>query len=599
MCGIFGSTTSESQIEADSALLDLIHRGPDQQMVLTTQFCAIAYTRLAIVNENLPIHASVGCNENLTCFLNGEVYNFKKLRDSLVDLGHSIPEKYTDSDILCHLYEEYGDFFPNYLDGMFSIVIHDKKTGEIKIFRDQMGIKPMYYKYRNEELRFASEIKLLLASDEGNNKKNSDSLVDFFAFGYIPGPQTISTEIFHIEPGGGIRYIKGELNAFRWYQTKVKNKSFETEEVKISKLEELLTDSISQQLNHGVNPAILLSGGLDSSLLVALANKAGFRNLPTYHLTYPHDVSDKIIDTTYARRVSQEFKTDLTEVTLTPETFFMELDNALDTFSQPFAGVLSTYFIAKTISNKHKICLTGDGADELFGSYKRIRLAAIESTKTGGTKRSLEENLSGWLKQVHSISFDDTGMIRNTKNFISRNLDSGIKRMGNDEDSFNQNAFDFALTHDQKFLLPDLVLHFSDHLGMAHSLEIRPPFLSQELIHFARNLDFSSLFSKEYETKYILKKLGEKFFSRDFVYRKKDGFALPLERWMRSQFGTSWIDEKLRNSVHTENTDSQSVLDFEKARKFVRDFQEAKHNDFYQVFKIGIFLRVFEKEYES
>ena len=132
MCGIFGSTTSESQIEADSALLDLIHRGPDQQMVLTTQFCAIAYTRLAIVNENLPIHASVGCNENLTCFLNGEVYNFKKLRDSLVDLGHSIPEKYTDSDILCHLYEEYGDFFPNYLDGMFSIVIHDKKTGEIK-----------------------------------------------------------------------------------------------------------------------------------------------------------------------------------------------------------------------------------------------------------------------------------------------------------------------------------------------------------------------------------------------------------------------------------------------------------------------------------
>jgi asparagine synthase (glutamine-hydrolysing) len=595
MCGIFGVTAVIAKSEINSALLKLTHRGPDEQISYRTPYCSIAYSRLAIVNPNLPVHISVGCTNKLISFLNGEIYNYKKLYESLLKSGHKLSNEYTDSDLICHLYEEYGNYFPNHIEGMFSIVIHDIESKETKIFRDQIGIKPMYYTFKNGLLKFSSEINTLVQLNPIDYSINHNAQEDFFAFGYIPGPETIWKEIYHLDPGTGLTYQDGKIVFFKWFTKNLHIKNKIKEENKVKILEDLLTASILRQLDQVENGAILLSGGLDSSLIIALAHKAGYKNMQAFHLAFPDNIVDKKIDSNFARQISSEFKINLTEVILTPEDFFRHLDTVLDIFGQPFAGVLSTYFISKKISMNHKVCLTGDGADELFGSYKRIKNAAANYYRSGRNEAKLAQHLNSWLKQFYSDIFSSTKLFKNTDDFILRNTDFGLNRMSGNFSKKTPNYFDFSLLHDQKFLLPDQVLHFSDHLGMAHALEIRPPFLSNDLVSFAHNLNIEDLVSSTGETKYLVKKLGDKFFPTEFVHRRKDGFALPLEKWLKGYFGESWVRSKIDNNLLEDKINSKENFNFENVQEYVRDFYLGEHNDFYLVFKICVFLRFVEK----
>jgi asparagine synthase (glutamine-hydrolysing) len=267
------------------------------------------------------------------------------------------------------------------------------------------------------------------------------------------------------------------------------------------------------------------------------------------------------------------------EYKLTSKEYFSQIDSALDTFSQPFGGVTSTYFISKHISERHKVCLTGDGADELFGSYRNIQRAArihygIEDSRTWQFVNS-ELNLNYFLNEP--INDYDRNEDR-TYFFPLKDELSDFQR--------TTDVFNFALIDAQLKLLPEQVLLFSDHLGMAHGLEIRPPFLSKAIIEFSRKIPLEYLIDSNGTTKLILKKLALRYFDKNFVERKKEGFMLPLNQWMRKKEAKDWANLKLDEYIKS----SSGLLDPSKIQKFFNDFYQERNNDFFMVYRLSVLM---------
>lgn len=554
MCGIAGRFgAGPNQIVREMVGL-LAHRGPDDEHVVSDRNFAIGARRLSILD--LPGGRQPISNEKETVWAaqNGEIYNFPALRKDMLERGHVL-KTHCDTEVLPHLYEEYGAAFPKYIDGMFAVALWDGDGRVGFLARDRMGKKPLYYCLHDQALYFASEIKSLLRIPGFARRLNHNALHQFLSFKHVPHPLTIFEGIAMLPPAHMLTYRAGqEPIVSRYWEL-----SFAASDASTGMTEEEVTDRLLVLLKQGVERRLLsdvpigffLSGGIDSSLSTVLAAELSSSQIKSFTLTYSREstTEGKEEDRRWARWVADRYGTEHHEETIQVSSFPENLRRILSCFDEPYAGVVSTYFLAQLMSQHVKVSISGDGADELFGSYLSHRLAIPLANyqhylKTGQSAliRPFDTQLDflsrmaepqDWQWRYKLLVFSDAEKQALYAPDIASKMGgwSTLERLRQDFSALSaRDPLNRMLEAEFQTIFPDQVLAFVDRLSMAHSLEVRTAFLDTDFVSFVAGLP-GSLKIKDGETKYLLKKLALRYFPSEMVYRKKEGFLMPITQW--------------------------------------------------------------------
>lgn len=571
MCGICGFTGPQNRKVLENMADLIVHRGPDENGFYSDEKVNLGMRRLSIIDVlsgQQPVH-----NEDSSIWLvfNGEIYNFEYLRKSLEKKGHKFYTDHSDTEVLVHLYEEYGQNFVNELNGMFAIALWDVKKEALILFRDRMGVKPLFYANINGQLVFASEIKSILAYPGFRKDINYNAIYHYFSFKNIPSPLTAFKDIYSILPGEFLEFSRGKIEKKRYWKIRFnESKNYDSEEIE-SRIVELLQDAVKIRMISDVPFGAYLSGGVDSSVVVALMSKFMDKPVKTFTLGYEDALKNKAADLYFAREVSKAFNTEHYEYIMSHKEVISEIEHVLKAFDQPFSGTVSTFFLSKLISKHVKVALSGDGADELFGSYLAHRLAqpmhnfsSVYSKYKNGNLSNNEKQLLkpfdnnlDYLEKLYLVSNGDVSKWRYnlltfkddeksellSRGFIDNLGDESSLALVNmyferttTKDSLNQ-----VLEVDWNSLLPDQVLAFVDFLSMAHSVEVRSPFLDYRLVEFVATIP-GSLKIKDGSVKDILKRAVSPLLPPGVTKRPKEGFVLPIYNWLNGPLQNYILD---------------------------------------------------------
>lgn len=569
MCGILGCVSNSFSTEnMMKSLESLRHRGPDDQAVFQEKDIFLGMQRLAIIDiakQHQPYF-----NEDRSCIsiFNGEIYNHKKLRESLEDKKHIFESNNSDGEVILHLYEEFGLEFPKYLDGIFAIAIFDKKKNMIHLIRDHFGIKPLYYSLNKGNFIFASEMKAIKRLLDEVSPNNSE-IFNFILNGNTVAPETAFNEIQQVQAANVITFNISNHNLthskYIDYQSFINSGNNRHIDLKdsISEIQLLLKKSVEKQIMSEVGFGSLLSGGVDSSAIAILASEFSKKQVDTYCAIYPElQVIGKKKDQDFARKVSTIIDSNHHEIPIRLNDLIENFDTIIENFDEPSSSVFANYFVSKEISKRNKVALTGDGSDELFGSYQSHRAAsAINDFKNGVLSEKDFLNFVGIsYKEIKSINeIQDAQSLQSSLWNInySKIAKKVLSKKGYDDlvvhkklltptnidpSMANIDLLSKVLFSDLTDLLPNHILPYVDRLSMAHSVELRPPFLDSELVKFTLSLPHNWKI-KELNTKYILGLAMKGIVPNEILSRKKEGFILPLHNWLDLGL-RDWIRKK-------------------------------------------------------
>jgi asparagine synthase (glutamine-hydrolysing) len=528
VCGIFGFSNIKDNGESLLRTManQQIHRGPDSEGFFTDGTMGFGLRRLSVIDlatGNQPIRNE---DKSIWVVCNGEIYNYRELSESLKEKGHKF---YTKSDVECivHLYEEYGIECLKHLNGMFGLALYDARKKRLYIARDRLGIKPLYYSSLPAGFLFSSELRSLLSTSLVSKDLDWNSLSHFLDALYIPTPGSPFRDISKLKPG---HYLEIDGNN---PVTETPYWSLEdppsvlmpaTEEEAIEQLTALLKDSNRMQIRADVPICAFLSGGIDSSAVVAFAAQASSVPLKTYHV-YFENASQKIDERHYARSVASMYGTIHSEVMVNCSDFRRLMPKLIWHLEEPFGDLASvpTYIISERARKEVTVCLNGSGGDELFAGYSHhshaswIKNGLMNMTGIDGILRSFlgkENNPRQWSKLFPSYG---------KKSLRTAIEDKGVFFPG---DRINR-----ILARDIDGYLQSNVLFLLDKVAMAVSLEGRVPLLDHRFVEVAAHLP-SSWKLKNGERKYIFKKMLEPYLPHAVLYRKKEGFGAPLNDWL-------------------------------------------------------------------
>lgn len=554
MCGIAGILGHSDKSIVSRMLSVMHHRGPDDLQTVDRNDFTLGAVRLSIVDiegGKQPL-----CDETGTIWAaqNGEIYNFPELRKRLLSQGHKLVTR-CDTEVIPHLYQRHGQDFVHEIDGMFAISIFDEKEKIGILARDRMGKKPLYYFEQNQRLYFASEIKALLTIPGFHRRINLEALDAYLSYKHIPHPISIFEGVHSLPPAHKLIFRLGEpIQVSRYWSphfVEDLEKSAQPEDELVQGLLDLLKSGVEKRLMSDVPVGFFLSGGIDSSLTTALAAESATQPIKTFTLTYGEKATTegKEQDRKWSKWVAQKYKTEHHEESLEVRDFPENILKILRCFDEPFCGTTSTYFLSSLIAKHVKVAVSGDGADELFGSYLSHRLASpIANLKKFDTTGELNliRPFENDLNYLREISENTQPEWRNKlfvyseaekKSLLSSALDtSGFKSIPQKMDlEFAQlqskQPLNRILEWEFNSFLPDQVLTYVDRLSMAHSLEVRSAFLDTAVVNYVTPLS-SDLKIRNGETKYLLKKAALKYFPEEMVFRGKEGFVLPVNRWV-------------------------------------------------------------------
>lgn len=582
MCGIAGFTGNPSPSVLRRMTDSIIHRGPDDEGFYESEFVSLGMRRLSIVDLATG-HQPIS-NEDRTIWtvFNGEIYNYAGLRKNLEGRGHKFSTDHSDTEVVVHLYEEFGDEWPRIagVNGMFGLAIWDARKSRLLLYRDRSGKKPLYYSVVDHDIVFASEIKALLYHPAVSKDIDHGALFNYFLMKNTSAPNTAFKAVKQVLPGS---YMVWEENKgidvkFYWKLDFTPTNKDITEEEAIKYLYDLLSDSVAVRMNCDVPYGAYLSGGVDSSAVVALMNANQHASVKTFCLGY-EDASEgqfkgKTQDVEYARMMAKMLGTEHHEYIISAGQFAESMPDIVSAFDEPFSGTVSTFFLSTLIKQHVKVALSGDGADELFGSYLSHRLAVpIENWeriknmgKKGLADLSEEEvdtlkpfvsperfafmssvsetDLPAWRYSLSVFKKDELKELL-TDDFLEAageavdgNPYSSLVSIGTASDALNK-----VLEIDQRELLPNQVLPFVDRLSMAHSVEVRCPYLDYRIVEFVNRLPGGMKIKNGVE-KYIHKKALANMLPADLLSRPKEGFVQPIYSWMHSSL-KEWIKDRL------------------------------------------------------
>ncbi|ABI46358.1 asparagine synthase (glutamine-hydrolyzing) [Synechococcus sp. CC9311] len=572
MCGIFGGFSFEaSAFSGELPVMmakSILHRGPDNTGYWSNEEALLGNCRLSIIdlskNGNQPFYSK---NKDIVVVQNGEIYNYIELRDLLIGEGACFQSD-SDTEVVLHAYAIWGPDFVSRLNGMFSIAIYDSRvsTAVLRLYRDRLGVKPLYYCIDGGCLWFGSEIKAILAAGVKANP-NYNALRSYFALNYIPPPQTAFANIYHLQPGHSAAITKSGVKLNRYWDCNDigLNEDITTAEAK-SGIITLLDDAVRIRLRSDAPFGAFLSGGLDSSSVVGLMSL--YKESPTK--TFSIGFEDARYDeTSYAEMASKRFGT-------YHSTKIMS-ENALDIWSkfiwhcdQPHGDIsfIPTYQVSENASQEVKMVLTGDGGDELFAGYDKYA-----SFFSGECDRSHPRWFSDYAQFTGLIEADMAkrlfkGEIKASfeENDPYAPITESMLRFGQD-DHINK-----VLYADTVNLLPGNNLVKPDRMAMAHSLEVRSPFLDYRLVEYAFSLP-GKMKLKGTETKYIYKMAVEELLGETLTWRKKQMFTVPVGDWFRGHLADFCSRILLDNRSLSRGLYAESVL-----REVIEDHTSARKN---------------------
>lgn len=611
MCGICGFTGKPDNAVLKKMTDSIVHRGSDDEGLYSDGKINMGIRRLSIIDiatGKQPIHNEDG---NIWTVFNGEIYNFQEIREYLSQRGHKFYTDHSDTETIVHLYEEYGEDFAHKINGMFAISLWDKKNEKLFLIRDRMGVKPLFYTQAGNNLIFGSEIKAILSHPAYRKKINYEGIYHYFTFKNIPAPLTAFEGIYSLLPGEMLIYSKGNISKKRWWKIKFdENRGYDELYVK-DKIRTLLEDAVKIRMISDVPFGAYLSGGVDSSSVVALMTRFSDKPVMTFSLGYEDELKNKEADLYYARKVSQTYKTEHYEYIMSYRELIDDIGNIIEAFDQPFSGTISTYFLTKLISRHVKVALSGDGADELFGSYLSHRtaqpmhhFARLQNKLKAGTITDDERNFFApcdikFLQDLYNKSEGDEAKWRYNLYLFSdiekeRLLTESFKTGSNGVESFSLVKDNFSaltaegplnriLEMEWNTQFPDQVLAFVDFLSMAHSVEIRSPFLDYRLVEFVATIP-EDMKIKNGNVKDILKKTVEPLLPEGITRRPKEGFVLPVFDWMAGQLKNYTI-----NTLSKKNLKKHGLLNVNAVQDIMQDYYSGNNRNAGKVWNLMMF----------
>ncbi|MDY7041084.1 MAG: asparagine synthase (glutamine-hydrolyzing) [Chloroflexota bacterium] len=570
MCGICGvvnwdGAPVEEELIGQMAST-LVHRGPDGQNVFVDGHVGLGHTRLAVIDLSTAAdQPMVNEDESLHIVFNGEIYNYRELRGQVAARGHRISSQ-SDTEVILHIYEDEGPRCVERLRGMFAFAIWDRARQRFFLARDRVGKKPLYYYHRNHRFVFGSEIKALLAHPDVPRRLNVAAVPHYLAHGYVPGPETMFAGIRQLPPGHLLLVDDGSVTVRRYWDfpwTEPSPPKYKPEALYTGELLECLRDAVRVRLVSDVPLGAFLSGGLDSSLVVALMSEALDEPVKTFAIGFGDDPSFNELG--YARQVARRFGTDHHEFVVQPEAVDL-LPALVRHHDEPFAdsSAIPTYLVAQLTRAHVTVALTGDGGDELFAGYERFaaarlaeryrRLPGLLRRTIGGMVHRLPESTSyrGFARRARRFAdAADLPLAERYLNWVGL-FSSDMRRSllhshpdltmadvlsdyrAHFEKAAGRGLVDQLLYVNASTYLPGDLLVKTDRMTMAHGLEARCPFLDQELIGLVGSIP-AALKLKGMTTKYILKRVAEQLLPREIVHRPKHGFGVPVGRWFRQE----------------------------------------------------------------
>lgn len=534
MCGIAGVLSLQAGFKDINIkktlkkMTDIIrYRGPNGEGFYSDQRIGLGMRRLSIIDiagGDQPIYNEDG---TLVLVFNGEIYNYLELRKTLLQKGHCFQTE-SDTETIVHLYEEYGNGFIQYLNGMFAFALWDRKKEKMILCRDRLGVKPLYYHNNGTYLSFASEIKSILQNNWVQAEVDIEAMDALLSYNYCPGELTMFKGIKKVNPGSCLVFEKGILKKEKYWDLPRYTNREETQENKIvEEMFDILEDAVRIRLRSDVPLGAFLSGGIDSSTVVGLMSKLMDRPVKTFSIGFS---DERFNELPYADMVAGLFKTDhctkvvdFDVINLLPKSIW-HCDN-------PHGDVsfLPTYQLSSLASQYVTVVLTGDGGDELFAGYEKYAdFYKNESRLVGDSRIDKYLNSTAVFDQELKDMLYSPSFKKKTGGYIPYKLFYEAVQ-GYEEKDFT----DQMLYADMKLLLEGNNLIKPDRMGMAVSIEPRGPFLDYRLVEYVAALP-SSLKLREGEKKYILKKGLESFLPREIIYRKKQMFTVPIGEWFKS-----------------------------------------------------------------
>ena len=570
MCGIVGFVNN-SERAADQGVLEamngaIVHRGPDDDGFYVHDNVGMAMRRLSIIDlagGKQPMH---NADRTKWIVFNGEIYNYRELRADLEKRGHSF---YTNSDTeaIIHLYDEYGADCLQYLRGMFAIAIWDKSDRSLFLARDRVGKKPILYSHQpNGDLIFGSEFQAILKHPSVTREVDYGAIDSYLSYLCVPAPETAFKQIRKLEPGHWLKWKDGNVETRRYWLPNFSKKIKISEDEAIQETTRILRESTKLRMISEVPLGAFLSGGVDSSIVVALMAQESAAPVKTFSIGFEEQDFSEL---KYARRVAEHVGAEYSEFIVRPDALEV-LPTLVEHYGEPYAdsSAVPTYYVAKETRQHVTVALNGDGGDESFAGYERymamevaelyrriprilrrtliegpIRMlptSEIKKTRVRDVQRFLisanesrKERYARWMSAIKptaklALLYSDEMNARVGEHNAAAVLDEWFDRAG------DLGLLDATLLADQMTYLPNDLLVKVDIASMANSLEARSPFLDHKVIEFAASLP-ESLKMNRFRPKYLLKKVAARLVPPEVVYRRKMGFGVPIAHWFRGE----------------------------------------------------------------
>jgi asparagine synthase (glutamine-hydrolysing) len=629
MCGIAGIRLIDDQINPRvlDEMCDLLHhRGPDDRGTFVEKGIGLSMRRLSIIDLSTGKQPIFNEDRSMCIVFNGEIYNFMELRSELEKRGHKFSTN-SDTEVILHLYEDNGENCVQYLRGMFAFAIWDKNRERLFIARDRFGIKPLYFFWNNKVFLFASEIKSILAFPTFKRELDLEAVQQYFTFLYVPRERTLFKGISKLLPGCYLTLEKNNLNFARYYkipQPRDQRHTMPSEAEIVDSILDVMSNTVEKHLISDVPLGAFLSGGIDSSLVVALMSKLIDQPVNTFSIGYDGEGAS-FDEREYALKVAKLYRTNHREVIITADKARECLPSILGELDEPIgdSSIIPNYLISEFTAKYVKVALSGLGGDELCGGYERylgsmlaerhrrvlnllpssLKSAINKHLPDSATGSHFPERLKRFInyaslpmkeRYYHFIAKFNTRECEGlfNRDFFQADFYSGSKVFDGYWDETNEiDGLRKFLKIDLGMYLVDDLLALSDRTSMIHSLEMRVPFIDHHLVEFFWSLP-DHLKIKGLSKKYILKKTAERLLPRDIIYRKKKGFSVPLTVWFRNELKPFIVDV-----FSSENVKALGYFDYNYVQQILSEHISAQRNHDEKIFALLSFAVWYWKKF--
>ena len=631
MCGIVGFKSKKNfqalRESLPAAVLRLAHRGPDDSGLFFDEKAGLGlgHRRLSIIDLSTAGRQPMSSDDGMVQIAhNGEVYNFKEIRDVLKRCGHTFHSA-TDTEVILKAYQQWGIDCLNKFVGMFALALWDGRKQCLFLARDRLGIKPLYYHFSRGNLLFASELKALMAFKNFDRNIESDAIPLFLHYQYIPAPRTIFSDTYKLLPGYYMIFDGQKLASHSYWclpeLPEDLGSSHPSEQERLEGLDSLLTQAVSDRLVSDVPLGALLSGGIDSSMVVALMQKVNSSPVRTFSVGFREPGYN---EAPWASNVAKHLGTDHTEFYVTPREALEVIPRLPEIYDEPFAdsSAIPTFLVCRLARSQVTVALSGDGGDEQFAGYIRYwsTRAMVRSFRRlpESIKRALAGLLGGipsnWVEKLYLpcreflpqrfrvVNFPDKwqkliSLMGNTEiqelyrmticlwseeqllRLTGQTLSEGIF-----EETFRQTE-DWPLLSrlmrvDQRTYLPDAMLTKADRASMAVSLEARVPLLDHRVVEYTSQLP-DNLKYRNGMGKYLLKKLLARYLPKDLFERPKMGFGVPIDRWFRDE-----LKDLLLDYLSPERLKKEGLFDYASVEGKIKEHLSGQANHQYRLWAI-------------